>query len=106
MERDPQTGHFLPGNRVAVGNKGNYKPKWGNKNAVTHGWYRKLKPYKIHNGYLYIILSQNQTTRRINAIRLQPDQFQLRENGSVSIHDGMTYWLDRLDVKLESRISE
>ncbi|MEH7081059.1 hypothetical protein V7101_21055, partial [Bacillus velezensis] len=36
MERDAR-GRFLPGNRAAVGNKGNKKPKYGNKNAFKHG---------------------------------------------------------------------
>jgi hypothetical protein len=37
MERDPKSGRFLPGNQTAVGNRGNRKPKWGNKNAKKHG---------------------------------------------------------------------
>lgn len=36
MDRDG-LGRFLPGNQIARGNKGNRKPKYGNKNALKHG---------------------------------------------------------------------
>lgn len=37
--RDPKNGRFLPGNKIAVGNRGNENPKWRNQNAVKHGLY-------------------------------------------------------------------
>jgi len=43
-ERDPKTGKFLPGNKITQGNKGNRKPKWGNKNAVVTGEHEKRSP--------------------------------------------------------------
>lgn len=42
MERDPKTRRFLPGNKAAVGNRGNRKPKWRNKNALKHGFFQQV----------------------------------------------------------------
>ena len=39
QERDPKTGRFIRGNQAARGNRGNTKPKWGNRNAIKHGFY-------------------------------------------------------------------
>lgn len=40
MDRD-RFGRFLPGNQVAVGNRGNREPKYGNNNAMKHGLYHQ-----------------------------------------------------------------
>lgn len=61
MERDKQ-GRFLAGNQVAIGNKGNRRPKFGNKNAVKHGLRRRYTGLllnrtgglSIYKGGLYI----------------------------------------------------
>lgn len=39
-QRD-EKGRFLPGNQVALRNKGNQSPKYGNQNAKKHGFYSK-----------------------------------------------------------------
>lgn len=49
MDRDLKTGRFLPGNKAAVGNRGNTKPKWGNKNAVKHGLFSTVIVPKVMN---------------------------------------------------------
>lgn len=61
MERD-SLGRFLPGNQVAKGNRGNRKPKNGNKNAFKHGLgqtYTGLLPSRngslsIYNNGVYL----------------------------------------------------
>ena len=55
MERD-SLGRFLPGNQVAKGNRGNRKPKTGNKNAFKHGLrqtYTGLFPSRNGNLSIY-----------------------------------------------------
>lgn len=53
MDRDSVTGRFLPGNRAAVGARGNRCSKWGNKNALKHGHYVSMPFfYRNTNGCL------------------------------------------------------
>ncbi|WP_338754879.1 hypothetical protein [Bacillus sp. FJAT-52991] len=70
MERDPKTGRFLPGNKAAVGNRGNCNPKWGNKNAVKHGFYETITIMKVQDdGWLFIFQSG------AGAVRINPDAY-------------------------------
>lgn len=41
MNRDPVTGKFIQGNKVAIGNRGNRLSKWGNENARKHGLFAR-----------------------------------------------------------------
>lgn len=60
MDRDFR-GRFLPGNKVAKGNKGNRYPKWGNKNAVKTGEYETIA-YVNEEGCLVISKSGKPVT--------------------------------------------
>jgi len=51
--KDPVTGRFLPGNKIAKGNKGNRRPKYGNTNALKHGMYKRIAMV-ANNGWLVI----------------------------------------------------
>ncbi|MDP4085796.1 MAG: hypothetical protein Q8934_14415 [Bacillota bacterium] len=97
MERDPKTGRFLLGNQIAVGNKGNRKPKWGNKNAIKHGAYGLITPLaKVHNdGNLYIWIS------RKTVIKIAPEGFIKYEDGRIAIRDDIAPLLEERGVKLE-----
>lgn len=95
MERDPKTGRFLPGNKAAVGNRGNRKPKWGNKNAVKHGMYSEIFLPKISDGYLYLI-------SQYNIMRLKPEYFYQDSEGLIWIHDKAVPVLEGLGIELLS----
>ena len=95
MGRDPQTGRFLPGNRIAVGNKGNRNPKYGNKNSIKHGLYGVIAPViRLRNDFLYIAIS------RASIIRLYPDEFFCYEDGNIAIRDDIAEQLEKLGVSL------
>ncbi|NRD81147.1 hypothetical protein HPT25_28045 [Bacillus sp. BRMEA1] len=97
MERDPKTGRFLPGNQAAVGNQGNRKPKWGNKNALKHGLYGIAEPMAMvqPDGNLYIWLS------RSNVIKIGPEGFIQDGNGRISIRNDIAPLLEERGFKLE-----
>jgi hypothetical protein len=86
MERDPKTGRFLKGNQVAAGNKGNKKPKWRNRNAVTHGYDAAWKPCWIDDDECLCI----ETGRRgsvIDVTRIAPGLFQVSEEGNILLRE-------------------
>lgn len=51
--KDPVTGRFLPGNKIAKGNKGNRRPKYGNSNALKNGMYKRIAMV-ADNGWLIV----------------------------------------------------
>lgn len=94
MNRDPKTGRFLPGNKTAVGNRGNRKPKWGNKNAMTHGMYAEIFLPRIRDGYLYLI-------SQYSIMCLKPDYFYQDQDGLIWVHDEVVPILEGLGIELE-----
>lgn len=78
MSGRDKLGRFAPGNQIAVGNKGNRNPKWGNKNAVKHGFYEKLTIWTVDpGGWLNISVLKGAPAR----IRIHPDDFFVDEEG-------------------------
>lgn len=95
MERDPVTGRFLPGNKIAVGNRGNRNPKWGNKNAFKHGFYGHVQLHKFDkDGCLYVFFNRN------FAYKVTPDQYFHDEQGRLRIHNNTSRILEKLGVPL------
>lgn len=94
MERDPKTGRFLPGNRAAVGNKGNTKPKWGNKNALKHGLFTSTVVPKVkEDGYLY--LSKYKYGAGIeDVIRIAPEGF-IKDEDGIRLRDDLWEELEK-----------
>ncbi|OKL35497.1 hypothetical protein [Domibacillus mangrovi] len=98
MQRDPKTGRFLPGNQVAAGNRGNQKPKWGNKNAVKHGFYQTfIVPKMQSDGSLHLY------KKGVDIVAIQPEGYRLEEDGSISIRDDVAAVLDEMGFVLERR---
>ncbi|MBO1005775.1 hypothetical protein [Pseudogracilibacillus auburnensis] len=96
MQRDPETGRFLPGNKIAKGNKGNCSPKWGNKNALKHGFFAKHQLARItQEGELDVF------TGKGVAYRIAPDYYFVDEQGRVRLHDKVANMLEKMGVKLE-----
>lgn len=96
MERDPETGRFLAGNKAAIGNKGNRNPKWGNKNAVKHGLFSSGPFAKVHkDGNLYIF------TSRKRCIRIEPDGFFEDDEGRIRIRNDVARELEKYHVRLK-----
>lgn len=84
MERDPKTGRFLPGNKAAVGNRGNRKPKWGNKNAQKHGFFSSfIMPRILDDGRLLLY------KRGQNPIVIRPEGFFIDEEGAIWIENNI-----------------
>ncbi len=54
MERD-EFGRFAKGNTQAIGNKGNKRPKWHNRNAIRTGEYANESGLYYEKEELYII---------------------------------------------------
>lgn len=82
-------GRFAPGNQYAVGNRGNRNPKWGNRNAVKHGFYERLTIFYVDtDGWLRIRALKGVPVR----IRIPPDAYFVDEQG-VHIRQDI---LDRL----------
>ena len=93
MGRDPATGRFLPGNKIALGNKGNQNPKWGNKNAEKHGYYSKVKLASVgEDGYLWIHLNHR------HAIRVRPNHFSRDGAGHIKLSDYTSSVLAKMGV--------
>jgi hypothetical protein len=91
MGRDPKTGRFLPGNQLAVGNRGNCKPKWGNKNALKHGFYRNfILPTIQEDGSLFLYKTG------INPVVISPEGFFLDEEGAIWVHDDIISKLEKM----------
>lgn len=96
MERDPKTGRFLPGNKAAVGNRGNTNPKWGNKNALKHGFFATHQLARItKDGELEIFTSKGV------AYRVAKDYFCVDELGRVRVHDKVSSMLKKMGVRFE-----
>lgn len=97
MERDPKTGKFLPGNKTALGNRGNTKPKWGNENAVKHGLFAKQPLPKItKDGKLEII-----TGKAVN-YTVHPDFYFIDQQGRVWLHDVVADKLEKMGIELKN----
>lgn len=78
MSGRDKLGRFAPGNQIAVGNQGNRNPKWGNRNAVKHGFYEKFTAYNVDpDGWLNISVLNSAPAR----IRIHPDSFFVDEVG-------------------------
>jgi uncharacterized protein YjcR len=91
MERDPKTGRFLSGNKAAVGNKGNRLPKWGNKNAVKHGFYQTfIIPSIGEDGNLYLY------KKSVGYTVIPPNGFFKDEEGRIWIRDDITTKLEEM----------
>ncbi|OKL38347.1 hypothetical protein [Domibacillus mangrovi] len=98
MQRDPETGRFLPGNQIGVGNSGNRRPKWGNKNAVKHGFYETfIAPRMQPDGSLHLY------KKGAGIVAIQPEGFRQEEDGSISIRDDVAAVLDGMGFILEQR---
>lgn len=96
MERDPKTGRFLPGNKASVGNRGNRNPKWGNKNALKHGFFADNQLAKINeNGELEIF------TSRGVAYRIDPRYFFMDDQDRLRVHDKVSNMLEKMGVRFE-----
>lgn len=96
MERDLKTGRFLPGNKAAVGNKGNTNPKFGNKNAFKHGFYATHQVARFtQDGELEIFTSKGV------AYRVAQDYFFVDEQGRVRVHDKVSRMLEKMGVRFE-----
>lgn len=88
MERDPVTGRFMPGNKIAKGNSGNKKPKWKNKNALKHGYYASEKPCWIDDkGSLNIVMGSGVNP---SVIGLPSNGFTLTANKDIVLNDYFT----------------
>lgn len=89
MERDPNTGRFLPGNKIAVGNSGNRHPKYGNKNAMKHGLYASFTYAIVRNdGNLWVFAQGKQ------GFVISPKGFIRDEDGSIRIRDDIATKLE------------
>lgn len=96
LERDPKTGRFLPGNKLAKGNKGNTQSKYGNKNALKHGFFAKHQlAHFTPEGDLEIF------TGKGFAYRVEPDYYFIDEQGRIRLHDKVSTLLEQLGVRLE-----
>jgi uncharacterized protein YjcR len=96
MDRDPKTGRFLPGNQLAVGNRGNSNPKWGNKNAMKHGLFGALPLAKVlSDGCLYIYIS------RKSLVKIKPDGFIKEKDGNIRIRNDLAERLEKMGIALE-----
>lgn len=94
MQRDPKTGRFLPGNRCAVGNRGNRTPKWGNRNAVKHGFFARailMRPYVGHDGWLNIPEAN---------LKLSPEVFVIEED-RIFVRDDILEMLKARGVRID-----
>src|SRR5690625_3992189 len=95
MSKD-SLGRFLPGNQIAKGNKGNTQPKWGNRNAVKHGFYSTPNTVTLDNdGNLCIFL------RMKSVVRIPPSHFYEDEQGRYRVHNSLTEPLESMGVRLE-----
>lgn len=83
MNRDPKTGRFLPGNQVAAGNKGNRKPKWGNQNAMKHGFCSNISFLRLQEDESLLAQSKG------NCLLIKPGFAYKDENGNLMVHDGI-----------------
>jgi hypothetical protein len=91
LERDPKTGRFLKGNKAAVGNKGNTKPKWGNKNARKHGFYCTfLYPRILEDGRL-VIYKVGKTP-----VAIRPEGYYQDKDGAIWIDNDI---IEKLEEK-------
>jgi hypothetical protein len=98
MERDPQTGRFLPGNKAAAGNRGNRKPKWGNKNAFKHGLWAEWFYPQIKGDQLVI-------TSQYRQFCIKPGYFYQSQDGRIWIHDDAVPLLEKIGVKLDEEVA-
>lgn len=97
MERDLKTGRFLPGNKVAVGNRGNTKPKWGNRNALKHGLYSCppfLPMVSRCERFLTIYITVH------NRVVFKPGEWERLENGTFAIYGEKAKFLESIGMEL------
>ncbi len=95
MERDPKTGKFLSGNKVAAGNKGNHKPKWGNKNALKHGFFQTfIFPELKDDGNLYL------HKKGLDTVVIKPAGFFKDEEGKIRIRNDVAEYLEEIGFVL------
>lgn len=99
MERDPKTGRFLPGNRVAIGNKGNGKSKWKNRNAVKHGYYGIYRRCWIEDSGR-LVIEMGREGRTINIITLPQGGFEVLDDGSINLNDYFTSVFAKSGIQL------
>ncbi len=78
MDRDPKSGKFLPGNQAARGARGNWMPKWGNRNHVTHGLY-SMTVFPDSDGRLLIIRPGKFTCH------IPPGKYKVLPDGTVIV---------------------
>lgn len=81
MNRDPKTGRFLPGNQVAAGNKGNTRPKWGNQNAMKHGFCSNISFLRLRDDGSLLAQSKG------SYLLIKPGFSYKDENGNLMIHE-------------------
>ncbi len=84
LERDPNTGRFLPGNKAAVGNRGNRHPKYGNKNAMTHGCFAVWTGYRLNDDGTLTLFS---TSRDFKAVKVSRNGYTLNSNGEPDLKE-------------------
>lgn len=88
MERDPKTGKFVSGNKVAVGNKGNRKPKLRNRNAVKHGYTSVYKRcWILEDGRLCIEMGAS--NHNTDVITFEEGDYELQKDGSIRMGEGI-----------------
>lgn len=94
MDRDPKTGRFLPGNKAALGNRGNTKPKWGNKNALKHG---------LFSAHFVPVLSKDKKILRIyisrsNFVCFHPGEWEYDQQG-IKIYGEKARFLESIGME-------
>lgn len=83
MERDAR-GRFLSGNKAAVGNRGNRKPKYGNRNAMKHGLYETLIYPRIREDGSIVLIKGN--GEGITALKMNPSYCHVDDDGAFWLH--------------------
>lgn len=93
MERDRKTGRFMPGNKIAVGNKGNREPKWRNRNAVKHGFDSLYKECWIEDEQLHVV--NGIRNGEVVVIIFAPGLFSADSDGSITLRQDYAHLFNR-----------
>lgn len=104
MQRD-ELGRFTKGNQIAKGNKGNTSPKYGNMNALKHGFYARTYNYNIeeqpdssillNNGINQVVITQEQYKKVDDRIYIRDDiaeQLEKKGYGLVNNRNDPIEW--------------
>lgn len=97
MAQRDERGRFLPGNSIAVGNKGNTNPKYNNKNAIKHGFFSYNVPganalMPSYSGDSLILIINGQ------AVGVLKNQYWEKDNENATVNPEATEMLSVLGV--------